>query len=130
MGRETKTFKKSVESPPVSPTVKSFQTNNLPLFLFRFFFWRGPLCPSHHPLLRPHSAREAPCYAGDSASCATLTHCTLPGKKAGSLDHQQGPLPNGPWAQVARGWSSENSAHHHDDSKASFQGYHLGGGKG
>lgn len=51
MGRETKTFRKRVESPPVSPHLEIVPTN-LPLFFF-FFLPRGASVP-----LSPHSSAD------------------------------------------------------------------------
>lgn len=51
MGRETKTFRKRVESPPVSPHLEIVPTN-LPLFFLLPFFAEGGICaPLHTPAL-------------------------------------------------------------------------------
>ena len=125
MGRETKTFRKRVESPPpVSPTMKLFQ----PISRF-FVFERGPCTPLPTLLHRSHSAREVH-VTKETLHLVQRSRiaCCQGKKKQDASTTMQDSLPNCPWAQVARGWSSENSAHHHDDSKASLQGYHLRGG--
>lgn len=71
MGRETKTFRKRVESPPVSPHLEIVPTNLPPFF---FFSRGGPCTPLHSPALISQRQRGS-CHNGDTASCATLSHC-------------------------------------------------------